>query len=176
MKTYLAFLFLPILVTVGFGARDTPSLDQPAVAADQAEAPTAGSILATQVSEIASASDLPRKAKEKRIAGAVRLAVIAATADLKDPAQAVSVAQDLAVAAAKGAPQFSEAIFDAVANISVIAGVDGALAQIKLAVLAAAKEASEPRTVVEFASTAPRPPANPEFGGNAGDVVVSRSH
>jgi hypothetical protein len=176
MKTRLALclIFLPFTAGLLNAEGVAPHRDQ--AAAEQAEHPTPESILAAQVSEIATSTEMPRKAKEKRIASAVRLAVIAATTDVRDPGRALEIALGLATVAAQAAPRFAEAIRDAIISIPSIASIEGALPQLQTAVKEGARAASGESAIVEFASPSPRPPQNPEFVGSSGDVVVSPSH
>ena len=174
MKTILRSLFaFLVLAGTAMWAEDAPPA---AGTAPQDEASSPQAILATQVNEIASMSGLSRKEKEKRIADAVRLAITAATAGVSDPAQVLAIATSLATAAARGAPQFAQAIVASVGNIAVVTQIDGAFEQIRAAVLTAATSTDESGASVHFASNPPRPPLNPEFGGGTTDVVVSGSH
>jgi hypothetical protein len=174
MKTRLTLCLILLSATVGLHAEDAAPRGQ-TPAGEQSEHPTPESILARQVSEIATSSSASRKTKAKRIASAVHLAVISATTDVKDPDQVLKIALDLATAAAEAAPNFAEAIRDAIISIPSIASIAGAAAELQTAIKAAA--ASNERTVVEFSSTPPRPPQNPDFGAGSGGVsVVSPSH
>jgi len=175
MKTRLAFCLVFLLLTVGVRAEDVTSHRGPGASPDQTEPPTPGTMLATQVSEIAASSTLPRKTKEKRIASAVRLAVIAATTDVNEPGQVLTIALGLATMAAKAAPDFAAAIRDAIFSIPSIASIDGALAQLQTAVLEGARAGREEREEAHFASNPPRPPPDLDLGGH-GEVVVSPSH
>ena len=172
MKTRLTLCPILLSTTVGLRVEAAPQDLPPA--GEQAEHPTLENILARQVSEIATSSTGSHKDKAKRIANAVRLAVMTTTADVKDPDQALKIALDLATAAAQAAPKFAEAIRDAIISIPSIASITGAVSELQNAIAAAV--ASGERPVVEFSSTPPRPPQNPEFVGGSGDVVVSPSH
>jgi hypothetical protein len=174
MKTRLTLCLVLASASVGLRAEDAaPQLQNPA--GEQSDHPTPESILARQVSEIASSSSASRKAKAKRIGSAVHLAVIEATTGVKDPDQVLRIALGLATAAAEAAPSFADVIRDAILSIPSIASIDGAVAQLQAVITAAA--AAGDRPVVEFSSTPPRPPQNPGFGGGAGDIVVaSPSH
>jgi hypothetical protein len=173
MKTRLTLCLVLASATVGLLAEEpAPQLQNPP--SEQSARPTPESILAGQVSEIASSS-ASRKTKAKRIGSAVHLAVIDATTGVKDPVQVLKIALGLATAAAEAAPSFADAIRDAILSIPSIASIDGAVTQLQAVITAAA--ASGDRPVVEFSSTPPRPPQNPGFGGGAGDIVVaSPSH
>jgi len=173
MKTRLTLCFILLSAMIGLRAEDaTPRGQTPA--GEQAEQLTPDSILARQVSEIAASSSASRKIKAKRIANAVRLAVLSATADVKDPDQALKIALDLGTAAAQAAPSFAEAIRDAIISIPSIASIPGAAAQVQAAITAAA--AASDHSTGAPTTTPPRPPQNPEIGGGSGDVVVSPSH
>jgi hypothetical protein len=176
MKTRLAFCLISLLFSVGLCAAELGSNPGSTGAADQSGPPTPESVLATQLSEIASSSTLSHKAKAKQIASAVRLAVIAATADVKDPAQALTTALGIATVAAKAAPDYTEAISDAIYSIPSIASINGALAQLQQAVAEGVNAAKNERQEVNFASNPPRPPPSLNLGGgSAGPVVVSPS-
>lgn len=176
MKTRLALCLIPLLITAGLRSEDAANAPSRAIAAEQAEHPTPETVLAAQVSEIAASSGVSQKTKARRIANAVRLAVIAATAEVKDPGQALKIAVGLATVATEAAPHFADPIRNAILSIPSIASIDGALPQVQAAIAAAAEAATGERTVVHFASTPSRPPQNPEFVGGGGDVVVSPSH
>jgi hypothetical protein len=163
MKTRLIFCLVLLAATLGLRAED------------QSAPPTPAAALATQLSEIASSSAISHKTKARRIASAVRLAVMAATADVKDPGQALTIALGLATVAAKAAPDFAEAIRDAIDSIPSIASITGAWAQLQRAVIEGANEAGNDRQDVNFASNPPRPPPNLDLGGSSGSVVVSPS-
>jgi hypothetical protein len=133
-------------------------------------APTPASLLAAQVKQIAATPDMADKTKAKLIARAVELAVANALAGVTDPAEALRLAAELARAAAKAAPRFSEAITRAVMSNPAIASEDGALARVEAAVQAGVKAAN-------FAAKPPsdRERAHSDFGGSNGDIVVSPS-
>lgn len=142
------------------GAASQPS---PAVAPDRA---LAASQLATEVREIASASSLSSAKKEKRISTAVRTAVVAATAYRNGPNEAMEIALDLATAAARAAPRYSEVIINAVAFAPAVARIDAASSQIRAAATAAAKGQTPPRTVeVAAAARATAAPRRQEITG-----------
>ena len=123
MKTRLTLCLILLSTTVGLRVEAAPQDLPPG--GEQAEHPTPENILVRQVSEIATSSTGSHKDKAKRIANAIRLAVISATADVKDPDQALKIALDLATAAAEAAPNFAEAIRDAVLSIPSIASIAG---------------------------------------------------
>jgi len=177
MKTILFPLLaaLALIPLPAFPENAAPG-QPPAAASLQATAPTPETALASLVSEIASASDLSRKEKEKRIAEAVREAVTAAVAAAMDPSQVVATVTSLTTAAAKAAPEYAQAIVASVEDLPALAPIDGAFAQVRAAILTAAAEANESGNVAHFGSNPRRPPASPEFGGSTTDVVVSRSH
>jgi hypothetical protein len=134
------------------------------------------SVLASQVSDIALSPKLSQKEKAKYIANAVRIAITATTRDLKDSAQIVNIAIELATVATKAAPAFAQVISHTVSSLSAISSIEGAAGQIAAAVEAAALAA----TTVEIASPAASSPTptNQEFSGsNSPEVLtVSRAH
>ena len=176
MKSHLAFLLVYLPVSAGLAAQDTNSLQNQSGPARQTEETlTPEAVLAAQVSEIASSTTLSPKTQAKLIASAVRLAVLAATEAVADPAQRLTLALELATAAANAAPQFANAITTAVSSIPSIASINGALTQIKAAVQSGTQAAEEPAQV-STGPVSPRAPTPSEFGGNTGDTVVSKSH
>jgi hypothetical protein len=142
-------------------------------AEDAATGITPESVLSDQVKAIASSrNSIP--AKQKAIASAVKFAVLAATADVKDPEHLLKLVMEFTIAAAKAAPGFVDAIMDGISTVPGIADVDGLIPQIQAAVSEAAKTAAE----AENDASKPqdqRPPSNPEFGGSTGDAVISPS-
>jgi len=176
MKTRSALCLALLFATVGLRADDASSPLNQATAAERAEHPTPESILATEVSEIASSSTLSPKAKAKQVSRTVRRAVIAATTDVREPKQALKIALSLASEAAKAAPLFTEAIRDAIFSIPSIASIRGALAQLDRAVEEGAKAAMEEPSPVMAAGDAPRPAPIPTSNGGGDVVVASPSH
>src|SRR5450432_4501546 len=112
MKLFRSLVLLLVPIAMAFGA-------------DGPRDVTPQSVLADQVKAIAS-SRTSTKEKQKSIASAVKFAVLAATADLKDVAQVVKVALEFTTAAANAAPEFVDAIVSGVAAIPGIADIDGA--------------------------------------------------
>lgn len=165
MRTLLAFLTL-LSVTVTRVVAAAPAQD--AAAGPQ----SAANVLALQVAEIASSTKLTPKTKEARIATMVRKAVILATVNVNDPAQAVSIAVDLATAAAGAAPEFTDAIINSVSSVPSIASIDGAVAALNTSVKAAAspdtQNSNENRPGSPYAPTSPPP-------GPGSGVVASPS-
>jgi|GEM_PF-425029 len=112
---------------------------------------TPAAALAAEVSEIAHFKMMSHAKKEKRIANAVRVAVVGATA-YKNPAETLNMASDLAVAAANAAPAFKEIIVHAVSFTPSVARIDGASGQIAAAVddaVAKAANAEKSRQITE---------------------------
>jgi hypothetical protein len=171
MKACLALLFLLLPVAASHATENAASSeDQTAPADHQPSQPISAAALAAQVGDIASSPTLSFKEKAEQISTAVRNAVSGATAQLKDPAEVLKIALKFATIAAQAAPQFTDAITNAVLTIPAIATIDGAAAQIQAAVVDAATKAAE----AEFASNKPKAPKDPEFGGHTDDTVVSR--
>lgn len=174
MKTNLIFLIVLLPITSGFAATSaTP--DQPENTG-QTEEQNPAVILGEEVRNIADTTTISRKAQAKLITQAVRTAIISATEGIKDPAQRLKVASELATAATKAAPHFAATITSAISTIPSIAAIDGGLEQIQAAV-SAGLESSEETSIANPASNPPRPPATPEFGGpNKSENIVSPSH
>jgi hypothetical protein len=176
MKIRLVFGLILLSAALGLNAEETPPSHHLPGAGGQVEQPTPESILAAQVQEIAASPSLSRRAKERRIASAVRQAVIAATANVAEPGQALRIALALAKAAAQAAPYFANSIRDAIISIPSIASIAGAVTQIQATVTAAAVAATGGNPPGGSSSTPPTPPQNPESNGGSGDVVVSPAH
>ena len=171
MKPCYLCLILFAACSASLRAGDVPPPESHPRETAKNEAPTPASLLAEQVRQIAATPDMSDKTKAKLIAKAVEVAVSNALAGVKDPADALRLARDLAAAAAKAAPRFAETITRAVMSNPTIADVDGALAQVQSAVHAAVQARNSP-------SRSDSDHANPhaDFGGNNGDHIVSPSH
>jgi hypothetical protein len=175
MKTHLALALILLFGTNGLQAKEAHRGTNPPAAEAQAEKPTPASILAAQVSEIASSTDMSRKSQAKLITSTVRAAIIAAIEGIKNPEEKLQLALELAGVAAQAAPRFAETITQAVESIPAISRIEGAVAQVKAAVKAGVQAADEPETAIADNKSGRRP-AKPEFGGNNGDVRQSPSH
>ena len=120
---------------------------------------TAATILAAQVREIAGSSMVSRAKKEKRISTEVRIAVVAATAYKRNSGEILGIALELATAAARAAPQFTEVVSAAASFAPAVTRIDGATGQIRAAAFAAAKKPAPGRRKLaparEYAETAP---------------------
>jgi len=175
MKTRIALCVFLITASVSLRAEDAAPRGLPA--GEQSESLTPENVLARQVSEIAATSGMSQRTKAKRIAAAVRLAVVTTTTDIKDPTQALQSALELAKAATQAAPQFAKSIRDAIISIPSIASIEGALALLQAAIKEAAESAGDGRTVVHFAEPDAHVPQNPELPhGNPPGPIVSPSH
>ena len=108
--------------------------------------------LAAQVSEISHSTMISRTKKEKRIATAVRVAVVAATAYKNDPGEIMDIGLELAAAAARAAPPFTEVIANAVSFSPALARIDGAASRIRTETFAAAKAPEIRRSIKSPAS------------------------
>jgi hypothetical protein len=158
IRRLLLFLFVP--VTFAFGA-------------DGSHDTSPYSVLADQVRAISSSRSSDR-AKHKAIASAVRFAILAATEDVRNPAQVLKIALEFATAAGKASPGYADAVVEGASGIPALAELDGSAAMLQAAVTDAAKAASESDIETSHGQN-PRPPENPEFGGSTGDVIVSPS-
>ena len=173
MKTKTALLLMLLPMTSGIAANKSAPTQTEVSASTEELSPAA--ILASQVGEIATTTSLSHKEQAKLIAKAVRVAVAAAIEGVKDPAERLNRAQDMAVAAAKAAPDFITTIKIAITSLPAFSKVDGVAEQIDAAV-AASIQTSDDTAIANPAVNPPRPTANPEFGGpNRGEVVVSPS-
>lgn len=132
---------------------------------------TPESVLADQVRAIASSRG-STKEKQRAIASAVKFAILAATADLKDPAQILEEALLFSNAAAKAAPGFVDAIISGASSIPAIEDIDGAIPELQTEVAETAKDSSGEGGDTGQPSS-PRPGTNSGFGGSTGDVIVS---
>lgn len=170
MKTTFACLIFFATCSAGLRAADVPSPEAHPADPAKNEASTPASLLAEQVKQIAATPDMAAKTKAKLISNAVQLAVNQALAGIDDPAEQLNLAEELAAAAAKAAPQFSDSITQAVMGNSAIARIDGALTALQASVQGAAREAGLTGRGAAIPST-----ARSDFGGNIGDKVVSPS-
>jgi hypothetical protein len=100
--------------------------------------------LATDVREMATAPGVSRAKREKRIATAVRTAVVAATAYRPEAAAALGAATELAVAATRAAPAYAEVIIKAASLAPGVTRIDGAAGAIRAAALAGGRPGSAP--------------------------------
>lgn len=122
-------------------------------------------LLAAEIREIAASPSLSVAKKEKRIANAVRVATVAATAYQNDSGRNLDKALELASVASRAAPRFTEVIVNAVSFSPAISRIDGSAGQIRAAAFAAAKAMGRkirqpgPALVQEYVSApAPRRP------------------
>jgi hypothetical protein len=127
-------------MNAGFAADSVAASGNIAAAGDQTGQSAPAAALAGEVGKIANFKLMSHLKKEERIASAVRVAVIGATA-YKNPADTTAIASELAAAAAGAAPSFKDAIFHSVTSIPSVAGIDGASGQIQAAVESAATKA-----------------------------------
>jgi hypothetical protein len=174
MKIRPVFAFISLCIAFGPFAGTVATSHAQQGGGSEAPAPSPESTLAARVKEIAATPGLSRKEKSRRIAAAVREAVIDATKNLTNPDEVLSVATDLATAAAQAVPNFAGAIRDAVVNIPAIANINGAVAKLQTAITTAAAAATADNRT-GGTSNGQKPGQNSEFGGNSGDVVVSPS-
>jgi hypothetical protein len=176
MKPRHSLLLLSLPLAAAVAAPGADPRDRPDNGGQHSANPTPGSILAEQVSEIASAKDLSRRAKSKQISTAIRLAAIAATADAKNPQDAFKIVLDLVKQAAKAVPEFEEIIPQAVQDIAVLAGITDLKDALQAAAMEGVKAAAVENGVAHFEENESKRPHHPEFGGRDDDFVVSRSH
>jgi hypothetical protein len=162
MKRVLGAWFLVIAlafcsVTVGLAE---------SVGAPPASLATQARELSAQVSEISHSTMISRTKKEKRIATAVRVAVVAATAYKQDPGEIMGIGLELAAAAARAAPPFTEVIANAISFAPAIARIDGAASRIRTEAFAAAKTPESRRQrkapATEYVRTATPPSVSAE--------------
>ncbi len=175
MKPNLAILLVLLPLAAELSAKEATASSRHQSPTEQNEEQTPAVILADQVKEIAASSAMSRKSQSKLITNAVHMAITAAIEGIKDPAERLSVALELATVAVQAAPQFSATIASAVSGIPSIAGIEGALEHIQSAVQAGLDAGHEP----DLANPAVNPAHSQkhEFGGpNHGETVVSPSH
>jgi hypothetical protein len=168
----LMFFLTFLSMNVGFAADNVASSGDGPALEDQAGKQTPAMALAAEVSEIANFKMMSHSKKEKRIANAVRIAVVAATA-YKDQAETVNIAAELAAAAAAAAPPFTDAIIHAVSFTPAVARIDGASGQIQAAAdYAAAQTEKTPQVAVAGNAVEPgRTTATPTPPSSAENVV-----
>jgi hypothetical protein len=155
----LIFFLTFLSMQAGLAADTAASSGEVATPGNQAGQPTPAEALAAEVRAIANYRMMSHAKKEKRIANAVRIATVSATA-YKDPAEIVNIALELAAAAASAAPPFKDAIVHAVLFTPSVAGIDGASGQIQAAVDHAAAQAAEAENAAEA-----KPVGNPVKAG-----------
>ncbi len=152
----LIFFLTFLSMNAGFADDNAASSGNVAAPEGQPDKPTPATALAAEVREIANFRMMSHSKKEKRIANAVRIAVVGATA-YKDPAETLAIAAELAAAAAGAAPPFKDAIVHAVSFTPSVASIDGASGQIQAAVDDAMAKADKADQVA--AGENPAPPA-----------------
>ena len=136
----LVLFFTFVSMNAGLATENPASPGSALEPANQAGQPTAAALLAAQVGEISRARLMSHAKKEKRIATAVRVAVVAATA-YKSSAETLNIASELAAAAAAAAPQFKDVIVNAAVFTPSVTRIDGASGQIRAAANYAAANA-----------------------------------
>jgi hypothetical protein len=138
MKTCLALLLILLPIATSYGAdNDTPPGNH-----DKAAASKSAKALADQISDITHSPTLTLKEKDDQISAAVQSAVSEAIANLTDPSEILAATEELTTAAAQAAPQFTHAIIEGISNIPAITAIDGALGEIKTAVVDTATKAA----------------------------------
>lgn len=146
------------LSTTGSAQESTPREPR---SSRTAATPTPAALLAAEIREIANSPSLSVAKKEKRIATAVRVAVVAATAYKNDAGRNLDQALEFASAASRAAPRFTEVIVNAVSLAPAISRIDGSAGQIRTVAFAAAKAGGRkvrpttPALVQEYVSTTP---------------------
>jgi hypothetical protein len=140
MKSTLRF-WLPVLLLAIAGIGRTFAEDGAAAGAptDPAARSSLAANLAAQVAEIASSPRISTAKKERQIATAVRVAVVAATAYKQDASEILGIAVELSSIAANAAPPYTEVIARAVLFAPSVARIDGAASRIRTAAFAAAR-------------------------------------
>lgn len=134
------FVFIFVLGLTAFGAPALAPAARPGARAEAAEgAPGLASRarqLAADVREFAEQPGFSRSKREKRIATAVRVAVVSATAYQDSTEEMLGAANQLAGAAAQAAPAYADVIVNAVAYAPPVVRAGGSVAQIRTAALA----------------------------------------
>ena len=136
----LALLFLFVCATTPPAA---PAAERVAAASSNT---TRANQLAADVREFATAPGLSQAKREKRIATAVRTAVVAATAYRSSAAEVLGAATELAAAATRAAPAYAEVISKAAALAPGVSRIDGSAGAIRAAALAGARGGPAPRS------------------------------
>jgi polysaccharide biosynthesis protein VpsM len=130
-------LVLSVLAPALCAAR--PTADDPAAESAAPSIRARAQQLAADVRAFASEPGVSRAKREKRIATAVRVAVVAATAYRIDSEQIVGAASELAAAAAHAAPAYTDVIVNAAVFAPAVSHIPGASAQVRVAALAGAR-------------------------------------
>lgn len=173
MKTFSILLVSGMLFT-SVNAANVPNRSSGGANATASSLEDTQTFLADQVAEIASSTKLTPQAKQKRIADAVRKAVIVATMNVRDPETAVQIAVELATAASRAAPEYSQTIINSVASVPSIASVAGAVDAVQSGVVGAAStETQDSNGVGNAGPSSPRTPSTPSSGAGGGGVVVA---
>jgi len=118
--------------------------------------------LAQKVEEIANSATISTDKKKKRISTAVRIAVVAATAYKDDPDAVLGIAIQMAEAAARAAPHFTEEISNAIAFSPSVSRIEGAQNRIRTAAFAAARGPRNRRARSHELAVSPPPAENAE--------------
>jgi hypothetical protein len=138
MKTYLALLLILLPVAASHAAdKDTSAENH-----DQAATLDPAKALAEEIGGITNSSTLTLKEKDDQVAAAVQNTISEAIAHLTDPSEILKATLELATTAAKAAPQFTHAILEGISTIPAISAINGAIDQIKAAVVDAATKAA----------------------------------
>jgi hypothetical protein len=198
-KILLALLALPVATLFAGNESNSNHSAGPATAESESRHESAGQeqshsdyspgkVLANQVRDIAKDSDLSTRAKNRQIANAVRLTLVAVTANIHNPSQALQLVLDLATQSAKAAPEFANAVLgavtDSVGQIPLLSGLSGLAGKVQAAVSAGVKAAGEESGQVHFDSDHERKQdkhdgdhnGDHEYGGRDDDHIVSHSH
>jgi hypothetical protein len=138
MKTCLALLLILLPIATSYGAdNDTPSGNH-----DKTVESKAAKALADQISDISHSSTLTLKEKDDQISAAVESAVSEAIANLTDPSEILKATEELTTSAAQAAPQFTHAIIEGISTIPALTAINGAIGEIKDAVVDTATKAA----------------------------------
>jgi polysaccharide biosynthesis protein VpsM len=156
-------LALSLAVALGFSISTRAQNTEESIPARGQSVGRLATSLYRQVSEITSSLSISTAKKEKRIATAVRVAVVGATAYKTDPDEVMGIALQLTRAAAKAAPRFAETIANAVAFAPSVSRIEGGSSRIRIAAYAAAKAPRKRRVK----AVADLPPADSDSSASA---------
>ena len=138
MKTCLALLLILLPIATSYGADN----DSPYGNHDKTVESKSAKALADQISDISHSSTLTLKEKDDQISAAVQSAVSEAIANLTDPSEILKATEELTTSAAQAAPQFTHAIIAGISTIPALTSINGAIGEIKDAVVDTATKAA----------------------------------
>lgn len=155
----LSFLWLAAFAVASVSvaqARDDEGPDVSPASGRQSVAREANQLYQS-VYEISHSMGISTSKKEKRIATAVRVSVVAATAYKSDPDAVLGIALELTRAAVRAAPRFAEVISSSVSYASSVARIEGSAGRVRAVAYATAKAPTRRRLAETEPAASPVP-------------------